>query len=270
MTSTVREEPYEVLAIRYASRMTRRAEVFLNYHYYGEDDAPTPIDYYFWVIRNAERTIVVDTGYGIIGAENRNRGFEVHPVEALARLGITAAEVPTLILTHCHFDHIGNVDAFETADVVLTERELSFWNSPIGKHRMHFCKSTEDHDLSVLNSAVEQGRLRTVGMNTVVAPGVELIQLGGHTPGTAVVVVHTGGRRIVLASDAVHFYEEIEQDRPFAVVSDLEEMYQAFDTLRGMVDEGAELIAGHDPKVADRYPLNAEGTAFVIAELPQA
>ncbi len=267
MTLAVREEPYEVLAVRYATRMTRRAEVFLNYHYYGEPDEPTPIDYFFWVIRNSERTIVVDTGYGAIGAEHRKRDFIVHPVDALKRLGIDAAEVPTLILTHCHFDHVGNVDAFTTADVVVTERELSFWNSPIGRHRDHFCRSTEEHDLSVLNSAVQQGRLRTVGVDTVVAPGVQLIQLGGHTPGTAIVVVHTGGQRIVLASDALHFYEEVEQDRPFAVVSDLEEMFQAFDTMRGMVDDGAVLVAGHDPKVTTRFPLNADGTAYVIAAL---
>ena len=34
---------------------------------------------------------------------------------------------------------------------------------------------------------------------------------------------------VVLTSDAVHFYEELELDRPFCVVADLEAMYGAYD-----------------------------------------
>jgi len=47
---------YEVLAVRYGTRMTRRAETYLNYHVYGEPDAELRMDYFFWVVRNADRT----------------------------------------------------------------------------------------------------------------------------------------------------------------------------------------------------------------------
>ncbi len=45
----------EVLAVRYGRRVTSRAESYLNFHLYGEPDAPLDIDYFFWVIREPGR-----------------------------------------------------------------------------------------------------------------------------------------------------------------------------------------------------------------------
>jgi hypothetical protein len=59
---------------------------------------------------------------------------------------------------------------------------------------------------------------------------------------------------VVLASDAAHFYEELERDRPFGVLADLAEMYDAYDTLRELCGPGAHLVPGHDPEVMTRYP----------------
>ena len=65
-------EVYEILAVKYAERLNRtRAESFIN-----ADDhlSPHPMDYYVWVVRNAQRTIVVDTGFdqaGDIGVRRR-------------------------------------------------------------------------------------------------------------------------------------------------------------------------------------------------------
>ena len=59
---------------------------------------------------------------------------------------------------------------------------------------------------------------------------------------------------VVLASDAVHFYEEVERDRPFAIVADLPAMYRAYDLLAGLAAQpGTRLVAGHDPQVRTRF-----------------
>ena len=68
----------------------------------------------------------------------------------------------------------------------------------------------------------------------------------------------------MLASDAVHFYEELEFDRPFSVVGDLAQMYAAYDTLKELARTGAEVVPGHDPEVARRYP-RADATGVVEA-----
>ena len=52
--------PYEVFAIRYATVARRSAENFIggDAHESGER-----MDYFVWLVRNASRTFVVDTGF---------------------------------------------------------------------------------------------------------------------------------------------------------------------------------------------------------------
>jgi glyoxylase-like metal-dependent hydrolase (beta-lactamase superfamily II) len=105
--------------------------------------------------------------------------------------------------------------------------------------------------------AVGASRGRTMLMDTepaLRAPGIELTQVGGHTPGQAIITVATGAGPVVLASDAVHYYEELERDRPFSTVANLADMYAAFDQIRELAAEaGARIVAGHDPLVAERF-----------------
>jgi glyoxylase-like metal-dependent hydrolase (beta-lactamase superfamily II) len=88
-----------------------------------------------------------------------------------------------------------------------------------------------------------------------VAPGVELTEVGGHTPGQLITAVAApDGSTAVLASDALHFYEEVERDRPFAILADLPAMYLAYDTLALLAGEpNTRLVAGHDPQVRTRF-----------------
>jgi glyoxylase-like metal-dependent hydrolase (beta-lactamase superfamily II) len=84
--------------------------------------------------------------------------------------------------------------------------------------------------------------------------GVTAIEVGGHSPGQQLTVVESGTGQVVLASDAVHFYEELELERPFAVMHDLERMYAAYDVLKGLKGTGATIVPGHDPDVALLHP----------------
>lgn len=76
-------EPYEVLAVEYA-RATRPSRDF--YVFPDPHDGPRPIAYYLWVIRNAARTIVVDTGFGPEAADRRKRGLRLRLVADRGRL----------------------------------------------------------------------------------------------------------------------------------------------------------------------------------------
>jgi glyoxylase-like metal-dependent hydrolase (beta-lactamase superfamily II) len=73
---------------------------------------------------------------------------------------------------------------------------------------------------------------------------------------------------VVIAADALHFYEELERDRPFFVVADLVDMYRGFDVLREMTeDAGRLLVAGHDADVRKRFPGRVPGLPAELAEL---
>ena len=262
---------YEVLAVRYGTRLARKSETYLNYHVYGEPDVELPMDYFFWVVRDADRTVVVDCGFGTEAGHRRGRTELVSPTAALTGLGIDPAAVDQLVVTHAHYDHIGNLRCFPAAEIVIARQEYEFWTGPYAK-RVQFAHSVEPDELAVLTAAGEQGRLRLIERSHDLAPGIELVVVGGHTPGQLVAQVAVeddgGSGAVILAADALHFYEELDRDRPFFVVADLQDMYRGFDLLREMLaDPGRRLVPGHDASVGERYPDRVPGLPTGLDEL---
>src|SRR3954452_6105236 len=109
---------YEIIALRYARHDRPASENFLYPASAGEDphDYPMPIDYFVWVIRDKERTIVVDTGFDHQAVQARGRKLLQHPVEGLRTIGVGPADVRDVVITHLHYDHAGNLGAFRTPD----------------------------------------------------------------------------------------------------------------------------------------------------------
>ena len=243
-----------MLAVRYGRRVTTRAESYLNFHLYGEPDAELDLDYFFWVIRDSAGVFLVDTGFAPEVGDRRRRQHFTTPAQLLPRLGIDPAEVTAIVITHAHWDHIGNIRQFPHAQVIMTEAEYAFWASPLAGRRQ-FAEHSEPDELALLRDKRADGTLSLFTGQATLAAGIELIEVGGHTPGQLVVSVATPqGGAAVLASDAVHFYEEVERDRPFAVLADLPAMYRAYDTLAQLANQpGTDLVAGHDPLVRTRF-----------------
>ena len=70
----------------------------------------------------------------------------------------------------------------------------------------------------------------------------------------------------MLASDAIHYYEELELERPFEVYYDLEEMVDGYRVVRELAGRpGAVLLAGHDPDVMSRFPVIEDGLGVRVA-----
>lgn len=259
-------DEYEVVIAQYGTRQGHRAEVYLNYSIYGQPDGPIGMDYFVWVIRNAERTILVDVGFSEAGGKNRSRTF-LKPVEDVyAALGIDMSAEQTIIVTHAHYDHIGNLDKFPSSRILMAQAEYDFWDSPMGR-RAQFAWSTEDEEIDALRAAYRAGRVTTFSDSMQVAPGIELIEVGGHTPGVSVVKVQTADGVVLLASDTIHYYEEYEADLPFAYVADLPRMYAGFDRIRALVEAGEiqHLVPGHDPDTLNRFDRIEDGPLAGLA-----
>src|SRR4051812_32810991 len=116
-------EPFEVYAIRYATVTRRSAENFI-----GGDPHETGgrLDYFIWLVRNATRTFVVDTGFNEQAAVRRQRTFLRDPVETLKLLGVDAHDVKDVVITHLHYDHVGNFELFPNARFHLQDAEIAY------------------------------------------------------------------------------------------------------------------------------------------------
>jgi glyoxylase-like metal-dependent hydrolase (beta-lactamase superfamily II) len=258
---------YEIVAVRYGTVRSHKSELFYRYEAYGEPDASQDMDFFFYVLRRGEEVIVVDTGFRPLAAAPRGRECLTDPVQALARLGVDPARVSRLLITHLHWDHIGNVEHFAAAELFVPATELEFWSAPVARN-LQFWAHVDPEAVALILGAWREGRVTAIGEQQEIAPGLSAITVGGHSPGQQVLCVETAGGRVVLASDAVHLYEELELERPFSVMVNLREMCEGYELLKQLRAAGASIVPGHDPLVSARYPDlggDAAGLAFQIA-----
>jgi glyoxylase-like metal-dependent hydrolase (beta-lactamase superfamily II) len=234
----------------------QRSEAFYRYAVYGEEDGPLTIDYFFWVLRSDEEVILLDTGFDPAAGKRRGRTLLVEPLAALAGLDIAPDDVSQIIVSHCHYDHIGNLARFPDAAIVIERAELDFWTGPMAR-RAQFAEPTEPSELAYLEAAAAAGRVRCLDGGGRIADGIEVLAVGGHCPGQLVTLVGPPSACTVLASDALHFYEEMDRDMPFAILSDLAATYTAYETLRSLERAGGAIVAGHDPAVPGRFATSA-------------
>ena len=247
------QDHYEVLAVRYGVWHTTKRHIYHSFDVYQEADEPAQVDYYFWVVRNASRTILVDTGFRPEVADRRGRELVTPVPEALALAGVDPAQVSHVVLTHFHYDHIGNLDLFPDSQVIAGSTEFDFWTGEIAEQPL-FCTAVEADEVDLVRKAHADARLILVPADDPHIPGVAFREVTGHTPGQIVVEVQTAGRPVVLASDASHMYEEFERERPFHIASSLPDMYTGLKWLK-MRSADAEIIPGHDPAVMQRFPI---------------
>jgi glyoxylase-like metal-dependent hydrolase (beta-lactamase superfamily II) len=241
---------YEVFAIRYATREANRSE-----HFIGGDphDGPMPMDYFVWLVRGEGRAIIVDSGFTAAMAAKRRRTFLRCPVDALALFDVHAESISDVVLTHLHYDHVGNFHRFPRADFHLQEPELHY---AVGRH-MRYPVLARPFEVDEVVGIVRLNYARRVRLYSGVAelaPGITLHPAPGHSVGLQFVRVNTRRGPVVLASDATHFYENFLSGRPYTTVFSVGDMLESFERLIAAAPSLAHIVPGHDPLVMQRYP----------------
>ena len=241
---------YEVYALRYATVERRRQE---NFMVHDPHDGPMPMDYFVWVIRGVDRTWLVDTGFNRAAADARKRTFLRCPIESLSHLGLRPQDVTDVIVTHLHYDHAGNLNLLPNARIHLQEQELQYATGRFMIHPLLRHPYAVDDVVEVVRGLYSD-RIVLYSGDREIAPGLQLVLVGGHTAGLQSVRVHTARGWVVLASDASHYYENICLESPFPIVFHVGQMLDGYHRLLSLADSPDHLVPGHDPLVRERYP----------------
>lgn len=255
---------YALYAIRFAHfAARRRSENFIG----GDPhDGPMPFDYFVFVVRGPAGDWVVDTGFDAEVAAARHRSFLRCPGDGLRALGIEPAAVRQVVLTHLHYDHAGNHDLFPNAVFHLQQSEMAYATGPCMCHGF-LRQGYDPRDIGRVVQKLFSDQIIYHDGSAVLAPGLELHRIGGHTDGQQVVRAMTRRGWMVLASDAVHFSANFRENRPFPAIYHVGAALAGFQTLRRLADREDGVIPGHDPEIMRTHPPAGPGLEGIAVRL---
>jgi glyoxylase-like metal-dependent hydrolase (beta-lactamase superfamily II) len=253
-----------VWSVKYGERVVRKSDVFYDYTQYGLPDGDLDMDYNFWVIKSGDTVILMDTGYDI-AAHDWLGEISVTPTpEGLKLIELDPLDVDIVITSHFHYDHIGYLYLFENAQVISGQAEYDYWFAKRDSNALEGEFTTADN-LVPVEKALQEGRLRLISDTAEVFPGITVYQVGGHCPGELIALIETASGSLILASDAAHFYEQLENEWPFFAFTNLDQMRAALSFILKLSKEtGATVIPGHDGRTRQKFP-PAPGMAGTVA-----
>lgn len=265
------------------------ASVVYGFH----DRGMVRLPYGYVLIRNQDRTILVDCGYdhsahgakltALYGVENWQS-----PADVLGEVGVSVGEVQDIICTHAHFDHIGALSHFPNARVHIQRREIekAIWAMALGPEFRFLRSATDPVDVAYCLQLAQQGRLNLLdGDQTDLLPGIDVILAADtHTAGSQYVVVRNDGHAVskdpyVITGDLVYQWENIHGGTPedphflplgFALGSQTEMVLTASKIWAAAMQDFRRIIAVHEQRISDHSPSRLSSRGLKIVDIAVA
>ncbi len=162
-----------------------------------------------WLVTDGTQHFLVDSGMArierveeMLKVSGWGGGPEIIAQE-LAKHGLTPDDISHVILTHMHFDHADNLEAFPNSTIVVQRDEVFHAIDPAPTQRPFYKKH-------ILNELL--GRKRPAGLQLVegdfdLVEGIRIIKVPSHTAGMQVPIVTTAKGKAALVSDLGDHYK---------------------------------------------------------------
>ncbi len=249
---------YEVYAIRYATLTDFPVAALVQG---AERDRKLDIAMIVWLVKGNGRTILVDSGFyrQQFLDQWKPKDF-LKPSDALAQFGVKPEDVTDVIITHMHWDHADGMDLFPKARIWLQNDEYTYYTGEAWQNKNTHGGIAPDDVLAAVKLNLE-GRVGLVnGDAQEILPGVTCYTGGKHTYQSQYVGVNTKEGAVILASDNMYLYENLEKHVPIAQTLDAASNLRAQDRMKQLAAKPSLIIPGHDPAEFERFPKVNERT----------
>ena len=212
-----------------------------------------------WLVKGNGRNILVDSGF------YRDQFFKqwkvkdfMKPSDAVAIAGVKPEEITDVIITHMHWDHADGMDLFPKAKIWIQKDEYTYYTGEAWQQRNTHGGIDRDDVLAIVKLNME-GRVGLVnGDAQEIIPGVICYTGGKHTWQSQFVSVDSKDGKVVLASDNMYLYENMDKHVPIAATLDADSNLRAQDRMKQIAASPKLVIPGHDPAMFERFPKVAE------------
>jgi glyoxylase-like metal-dependent hydrolase (beta-lactamase superfamily II) len=244
-------EPYKVEAIRYGTI----PDFPVNGLVAGADASrKMDIAMIIWLVQGNGHNILVDAGFyrDQFFKEWKIRDFK-KPSDAVAEAGVKPEDITDIVITHMHWDHADGADLFPKARIWLQRDEYTYYTGEAWHSKQTHGGIDPDDVRSYVQMNLE-GRVSFVeGDAQQILPGIICYTGGKHTYASQFVGVQTKEGTVILASDNVYLYENLDKHVPIAATLDAASNQRAQDRMRKLASDPRLIIPGHDPAIFERF-----------------
>ena len=153
------------------------------------------------LVNTGKKLILLDTGTGGQVASTAG-SFGANLIAA----GIDPKTIDQIVISHFHPDHINGIKTkdngliFPNAEILVPEAEWAFWSDDANMRAASDGLKTVFHNVRRIFTDIAKDVTR-YRPGKVVAPGVEMVDAPGHTPGHTVFALQSGNDSMLVLSD---------------------------------------------------------------------
>jgi len=174
---------------------------------YGLDpELSLPGPYLGFLLQNGTENILVDTGVsdriassGKGWSGNQITGGSKFVLEELEKAGLVPDDIDTVIYTHLHNDHAGNVTMFPNARTIFQKDEYINLLNPLPTQCIR-----KDYELEVADDLKQLKDISMVNGDFDLPNGIRLIKTPGHSLGSQAILVPTEDGSRIITGDMPH------------------------------------------------------------------
>ena len=255
LTGFQQSPEYSIEAIRYAVVPQFPLSVLVAD---APPDEKVDIALVIWLIREGDRSILLDAGFHREGWLERFGVEEyLRPDSAVRLAGVSPDDVTDVIVSHAHWDHMGGIDLFPNATIWIQRQEYEYYTGAAwqegGRHG-----GIDPEDILNLVRFNTEGRVRLVdGDDVKILPGIRAYTGARHTFASQYITV-AGDPTYVLASDNCYMYLNLELRSPVATFTpeDRPASLAALDRMIALAGTPDRIVPGHDVQQFERFATN--------------
>jgi glyoxylase-like metal-dependent hydrolase (beta-lactamase superfamily II) len=211
------------------------------------------------------RNVLFDAGFYRPQFVEKWKPFDyVQPSAAIAKVGLKPEDVTDVVISHVHWDHLDGADLFPKARVWIQRDEFEHYVDSAGLPRD---RGIDTVDAAMLASLKRAGRLKLIdGDNKQFIPGITAYTGGRHTYASEYLGVKSKAGIVILASDNVYLYENLDKHVPIHATftpADSTSNLQAQERMEHLAANSGLIIPGHDPQIFVRFPKPGDGVARI-------
>ena len=251
------QKKFEVYALKYA--ILKNPTPISNWVNNGPDKDSVSISFHFWLIKTPEgKNVLVDAGCRMDLPNAVDFGLTDYerPDSVLSRLGISADDISDIIISHPHWDHIDGLPLFPNATVWIQKEDYAYYTGEAWQ------KAVKPGGIALRNIEFLlqlniAGKLKLVdGDNKEIIKGITVFTGSKHTYNSQYVVVQSNQNRVVIASDNIWIYYNLQKTLPAPSYGtfDAKGYIKNMQRMKTQASKPSYILPGHDDAMFKQFP----------------